>query len=125
MNTNDYISENPEDQVRIEKIEKFKEGIRKIFNERFLQNYISIKQDKRTPADSALTPEFIKVDALELQFAVERGPKTGFLHAHIGIFIPHYTLLKLEYEKLKGDLSKMMTEIDGLEKKMMKLLNHY
>jgi hypothetical protein len=111
INTNEFISENAEDPVRIEKIQKFKEGIRKIFNEKFLQNYISIKQDKRTPPGSAINSEWIKTDALELQYAVERGPKTGFLHAHIGIFIAHWTLLKLEYDKLKQDLTEVMTEL--------------
>jgi hypothetical protein len=110
VNTNEYISEDTKDSVRLQKISKLKEAILKIFNKYFVANYISIKQDKRTPPGSAVSSEWFKTDALLIQYSVERGPKTGFLHAHIGIFIPHYTLIKLESEKLYQDLGNVMKE---------------
>jgi hypothetical protein len=110
INTNDYISDDPNNEMRIEKIDKFKRALRRVFNEHFLQNYVSVKQDPRTPPGSAIDSNWVKTDGLEIQFNCERGPKTGFLHSHVGIFLSHYTLIKYELELLKNDIRKACFE---------------
>ena len=45
INTNDMISENPNDPIRIEKIDRLRNAIKAVFNEDFLKYYISLRTD--------------------------------------------------------------------------------
>src|SRR5579885_1946725 len=111
INTNDHISENPNDPIRIEKINRLKTAIKNVFNEDFLKYYISLRtDDPRLPEGSKIDSTWIHPDKIAIQYSIERGSKTGFLHSHVGIFISHYTVIKYELEKLKSDIKNAMTE---------------
>ena len=111
VNTNDFISENPDDPIRQEKINRLRTAIKNVFNEDFLKYYISLRaDDPRLPEGSAIDSNWIHPDKIMIQYSLERGSKTGFLHSHIGIFISHYTIIKYELEKLKEDVKKAVAE---------------
>jgi len=85
--------------------QKFKEILNEIFNRNF-KRYISFKRG--APTGSNFKKQWFK--SIKLEFATEVGPKTKCLHAHILIKIAHYTLIKIDMEKIREDLDKLMKE---------------
>src|SRR5579875_267195 len=112
INTNDMISENPNDPIRIEKIDRLRTAVKAVFNEDFLKYYISLRTDhpKYEPG-MQIDSNWIHPDKIAIRFAIERGPRSGLLHVHVGVFISHYTVIKYELEKIKEDIKKAMSNV--------------
>ena len=72
-------------------VEKFKKSLNEIYNN--LENYVTIKEKNDSYDDN--------VRKIDIQSAVELGPKTNSIHAHINISFLHTTRLMLDFDKIK------------------------
>ncbi len=104
LNTNQNVQETSENYELM--TNNLRAVINSVWNEDYLDRYVEIKEG--APSGSVVDAPWIKVDKCEIQYALELGPETGKLHAHIGIFIPHYTLLQLNNAKFREDLTNAM-----------------
>jgi len=107
INTNDCVV-NPSTEEGQQKIQNFRQIIKSIFNESFVQNYFIFKSD--APQGSAFTNLWFPRQP-EIHYALEIGGERGFLHCHIGIFIAHRTKIQLDESKFYNDLLEKMTAV--------------
>lgn len=106
INTNQAMT--PQSEEAEQKIETLREIIRKIFNDTFIDNYVGLAE--KAPEGSAITKEWIKTDETAIHWGPEIGDDQHRLHAHVGVFIPHYTKLRINEKKLLADLTTLMDE---------------
>lgn len=106
INTNQAMT--PESEEAEQKIEVLRVAIRKVFNEQFIDQYVQLA-DKALPG-SAINKTWVKWDECSLHWAPEIGEGQHRLHAHIGVFIPHYTKIKIKEKELLEALTPIMEE---------------
>lgn len=104
INTNQVVEQSSEDFNQL--VDKLRNSITSVFKESFIHDYC--KLSKKAVPGSQLNDEWFKPQGRQTVFACEVGPQSKRLHAHVGIFIPHYTYIDIELDKLKSDIKEVM-----------------
>lgn len=92
LNTNKRFG--PYEEGRVEYANKMESVLKDMFRDDKIEQYIIIKR----PEDSWEN----NVDKVSVDVIVERAPKTGCMHTHIGLHLWHRTLTALNSETVKN-----------------------
>lgn len=87
-------------------VDRFKEALGDIFGPDHLGDFINI-----TVPGHSFDSDYIK--DVDVEFVVERGGKLNTIHAHGLIKISHWSLISLNYHKVREEMIKRM-ELPGL-----------
>lgn len=110
INPNKRIPPENKQEIR-EAMEQLHRALATVFSRENLPNLIVINKYKCP--DDTFCPELFK--EIDVGGRVEYGPQNHCVHAHVWLYISHYTCMKLDYEAVDKAFEELLGEATNVQ----------